>query len=187
MSMLGWLITWSVQCMNADSLSFLILEFSSLLIMLALSHWNLCFCSHECSAILDLSISSFVVLHHNFFSFISSLIIGSHIGLMSMLGWLITWPVQCMNADSLSFLILEFYFLLCLLCPTGICVFVPMSVSLFGFICFPICCVPPVFIYSCLWGSACLSYVSFKHNVGLHKTKKEQNMIVNVQNNILQL
>ena len=48
MSMLGWLITWSVQWMNVDSLSFLILEFSSLLIMLASSHWNLCFCSHEC-------------------------------------------------------------------------------------------------------------------------------------------
>ena len=59
MSILGWLITWSVQRMNA--VSFLILEFSSLLIMLALSHWNLCFCSHECSAILDLSISPFVV------------------------------------------------------------------------------------------------------------------------------
>ena len=53
MSMLGWLITWSVQWMNADSLSFLILEFSSLLTMLALFHWNLCFCSRECSAILD--------------------------------------------------------------------------------------------------------------------------------------
>ena len=47
MSMLVWLITWYVQWMNANSLSFLILEFSSLLIMLALSHWNLCFCSHE--------------------------------------------------------------------------------------------------------------------------------------------
>ena len=59
--MLGWLIAWSVQWMNADSLSFLILEFFSLHIMLALSHWNLCLCSHECSAILDLSISPFVV------------------------------------------------------------------------------------------------------------------------------
>ena len=29
--------------------------------MLALFHWNLCFCLHECSAILDLSISPFVV------------------------------------------------------------------------------------------------------------------------------
>ena len=47
--------------MNVDSLSFLIHEFSSLLIMFPLSHWNLCFCSHECSAIFDLSISSFVV------------------------------------------------------------------------------------------------------------------------------
>ena len=46
--------------MNADSLSFLILEFSSSLIMLALSHWNLCSCSDEYSIILDLSISPFV-------------------------------------------------------------------------------------------------------------------------------
>ena len=61
MSMLGWLITLSVQWMKADSLSSLILEFSSLLIRLALSGWNLCFCSHECYAILDLSISRFVV------------------------------------------------------------------------------------------------------------------------------
>ena len=61
MSMLGWLITWSVQWMNVDSLSFLILKFSSLLIMLALSNWNSCFYSHECSAILVLSISPFVV------------------------------------------------------------------------------------------------------------------------------
>ena len=61
MSMPGWLITWSVQGMNADSLSFLILECSSLLIMLALYHWNLYFCFHECSAILDLSISPFVM------------------------------------------------------------------------------------------------------------------------------
>ena len=49
MSTLGWLITGSVQWMNADFLSFLMLEFSFLLIMHALSHWNLCFCSHECS------------------------------------------------------------------------------------------------------------------------------------------
>ena len=61
MSILGWLITCSVKWMNMDSLSFLILEFSSLLILLALSHWNLCFCSHECFAILDLFISPFVV------------------------------------------------------------------------------------------------------------------------------
>ena len=63
MSMLGWLIAWSIQWMNADSLSFLILEFSSLLIMLALSHWNLCSYSDECSAILDLYISPFVVFY----------------------------------------------------------------------------------------------------------------------------
>ena len=63
MSMLGWLIIWTVQRMKADSLGFLVLEFSSLLIMLVLSHWNLCCCSHECSAILDLSISPFVVFH----------------------------------------------------------------------------------------------------------------------------
>ena len=36
-----------------------------------------------------------------------------------MLGWLITWSVQWMNADSLSFLIL---YLLCLLCPIGSCI-----------------------------------------------------------------
>ena len=49
--MLGWLITWSVQWMNADSSSFLILEFFSLLIMFALSDWNLFFCSRWCSGI----------------------------------------------------------------------------------------------------------------------------------------
>ena len=71
------------------------------------------------------------VSRHNFFVFISGLIIESHIELMSMLGWLITWSVQWMNADSSNFLILEFSsFLLCLLCPIGICVSVPMSVPL---------------------------------------------------------
>ena len=74
--------------------------------------------------------SSTYVTRHNFFFFISGLIIGSHIGLMSMLGWLITWSVQWMNVDSVSFLILE-PTLLCLLCPTGICFSVPMSVTLF--------------------------------------------------------
>ena len=39
--------------MNADSLSFLILQFSSLHIIFALSHWNLCFCSHECFVAAD--------------------------------------------------------------------------------------------------------------------------------------
>ena len=55
------------------------------------------------------------VSRHNLFLFISGLFIGSHIGLMSMLGWLITWSVQWMNAESLSFLILEFSSLLIML------------------------------------------------------------------------
>ena len=47
MSRLGCLITWSTQCTNVDSLSSLHLEIFSLLIILALSHCNMCFPSHE--------------------------------------------------------------------------------------------------------------------------------------------
>ena len=56
-SKLGWLITWSTQWVYTDSLSFL----SSLLIILALSHWNLYFSTHECSAIFNFWSSPFVV------------------------------------------------------------------------------------------------------------------------------
>ena len=84
-----------------------------------------------------------------FFLFISGLIIGSHIGLMSMLIWLIAWSVQWMNADSLSFLILEFSSLL-IICPTGICVSVPMSVLLFR-----------IYLFSHLLCSACVHLVLF--------------------------
>ena len=61
MSILGWLITWSVQCIKDGFLEFPDPWIFFLTYMLALSHWNLCFCSHECSAILDLPTFPFVV------------------------------------------------------------------------------------------------------------------------------
>ena len=59
MSELDWLPTWSTQW----SLSFLILKFSSLLIILALSYWKQCLSSLEFSAILGFWSSPFVVFH----------------------------------------------------------------------------------------------------------------------------
>jgi len=72
MSRQGWLMTYSAVPMNIDSFSFLVIQFSPLWMISALSHCILWSSFYECSAILDLNISPIFVLHLCCVTWISS-------------------------------------------------------------------------------------------------------------------